>query len=170
MAFTLDFLGLGGSGAGAGAGLSLLLELVRGVEGSILANGVVGLALSVNGLLKGLPEETRLLVGFFRGMRGSLTVQVTLDNGVLSGGVDGEERGNALLDILNPDGGALGNLDRLNDSLLEDYVHGGGEVLFDFTRKLLLLSLLNLILSPSTGHPFVDLDGLELLSLNGKAS
>ena len=169
LTFSLDLLGLGG-GRGTGARLSFLLELVGVVEGSVLANGVVGLALSVNGLLNGLPEESRLLVGFFGSLRGSLTVQVTLNDGVLSGGVDGEERGHALLDILNPDGGALRNLDRLNDSVLEGDVHGGGEVLFDFTRKLFLLSLLNLILSPATGHLFVDLDSLELLSLEEKAS
>ena len=145
--------------------MSLLLELVRVVEGSVLADSVVSLALSVNSLLKGLPEETRLLVGFLRGLSVGLTVQVALDNGVLASGVNGEGRSNSLLDVLNPDRGALRNLDGLNDSLLEDDVHGGGEVLFDITRKLLLLSLLNLILPPSSGHFFIDFNDLEVLGL-----
>jgi len=158
-------LGLG-AGARGGAGLSLLLELVGVVEGSILADGVVSLAFTMDGLLTGLPEETRLLVGFLSVARGSLAVQVALDQGVLASGVDGEERSNGLLNVLSPDGSSLRDLDGLNDSFLEDDFHGGFKVLQSILGQLLVLTLLNLTLSPSSGEFLVNLGSLKLFSLD----
>jgi hypothetical protein len=77
------------AGVGGGGGGLLPLDWGLGFQNSVLVDGVVGLALSVNGLFHGLVEVARLL--FVADTVGLRSVEVSNDDGILAGGVEGED-------------------------------------------------------------------------------
>jgi len=143
------------------AGLDLLLEGVGGIEGSVLAHGVVSLTLSVDGVFHGLVEESRFLVGLFGTDRVGLTVQVTAEHHVDSGRVEDKVGGLSFLDVDGPGGETALDLDGVNDALSHGHLNGGLEVFPEFSLDVDWGLVLELSISPSTIKFGIDFNGLE---------
>jgi hypothetical protein len=159
------FAGLGGGGRG-GSATAFLLDGEGGVEGSVLGDGVVGLALSVNGLFNGLEEEAGLLVLLLGTGGVGLAVEVSLDNDVLAGGVQSPDGGHGLLDVDSPGGEVALDLDGGDNSAGELNFHGTGQVLLQFGGNGSFLAILDHRAIPAEFEILVDFDSLERFGLD----
>lgn len=142
------------------------MELVGVIERSVLTNGVVDFALSMDGFLNHLVEEARLLVGLFGANGVGFAVQVALNNDVLSGGVSGEGGCLSFLDVDSPGGEISLDLDRLDDSLHDLHVHRGGQVGLELGGDFSHTTLLDRGLCPTLFQLLVDFKDLKVFELN----
>jgi len=142
--------------------LSLLLELEWSVEGSVLGDGVVGLAFTVNGLLHGLIEESGLLVLLVLADGVGLTVQVASNNDIDASGVQDEVGDLSLLHVDSPGGKTAIDLDGVDDALSHSHFNGRLKVLLELTLDLNWVLVLKDSVPPATFDFRVDLDSLEV--------
>lgn len=125
----------------------------------MLANGVVGFALSVDGLFHGLVEVAGMLL--WSDLVGLRSVQVSLNDGINSGGVNGQDGSLSLLHVDGPCGEVSLNLDGFNNSLLEDDLNWGLDELSKLLGDFSLAFSAEHTVPPSSFDFLVQVNGFK---------
>jgi hypothetical protein len=151
----------------AGAGvvldwLSLSLELEWSVEGSVLADGVVGLAFTVNGLFHGLIEESGFLVGVVWTNLVGFAVQVASNDNIDACGVQNEMGDLSFLHVDSPGWETAVDLDGVDNTLSHSHFNGRLEVFLELSLDLNWVLVLKDSVSPATIDFGVDFDSTEV--------
>jgi hypothetical protein len=148
--------------------LVLSLVLVGGLVRTGLTDGVVSFALSVNRLLDGLEEESRIVILVLKTDRVGSPMNVSFEDEVGSDRVNNDLRDLSPLNVDEGDGEVLLNLDRGWDTLLQSDEDGRLKGPLHFGKKLHLCSLLHIAF---TGVEFLfGLVNFNILGLDGQFS
>lgn len=118
--------------------------LEDGLVGTSLADGVVSLALSVDGFLQSLEEKATVVILVGLANRVSTAVDVTLNDDLGTDGVNDDLRDLSPLDVHESNWKILLDLDAGGYSLLQGNEDGGLESLLHLSDELDLLSLLDI--------------------------
>jgi hypothetical protein len=166
-AAALGLLALGVLLFGAGAGvvidwLSLSLELEWSVEGSVLADSVVSLAFTMNGLFHGLIEESGFLVGVVWANLVGSAVQVASNDDIDASGVQDEMGYLSFLHVDSPGWETAIDLDGVDDALSHSHFNGRLEVFLELSLDLNWVLVLKDSVSPATIDFGVNLDSFEV--------